>query len=102
MEFLMKKYFILAYPFNQIQYFMSHFVSRIESQHGYLNFYFNSQFKEESIHFHVSVIDRNSEAITFQMEELHQGVWIISNRIKAPYWILHLEQAFAREIVSRA
>jgi hypothetical protein len=77
---------------------MPNFVTRIESMHGYLNFYFNSLPSSDFNKLHVSVIDRENKLITFEMNELAKGVWVVADRIKTPHWILSMEDRLTWEI----
>jgi hypothetical protein len=80
---------------------MSHFLKRIETSQGYLNFYINSIYTPDGVRFHISVIDKTGKANTFYAYSKDDR-WLILEIEKQPNWIqevaIKLEKAIFKHL----
>ena len=74
-----------------------HFTRLIESQYGYIKFYFNRIHTVEGIRYHISCMNIRGQVYSFQMTEM-LGQWIIVSNCKCPLWIKDLEDDLAKAI----
>ena len=77
---------------------MPYFTSKLKTPLGILNFYFNRIFTAEGIRYHVSVIDHERKAHSFNMEETGE-VWKLVNGSNCPDWITILEKEIEQAIL---
>lgn len=77
---------------------MQHFTKRIEVEGHFYSFYFNRIFTVEGIRYHVSVVDKNRKAHSFNMKE-QEGKWVIVNQRKHVGWIVKLEPKLSEIII---
>jgi hypothetical protein len=77
---------------------MSHFVKRMETQQGFLNFYFNRIYTADGPRYHVSVIDRHRKSHIFHMVELRDEYYLL-NKKSCPHWIATMESKFEEAIL---
>jgi len=66
-----------------------YFTKRIQTQNGFVNFYFNRIYTVEGIRYHVSCFDKSSKVYMFNMAEI-AGQWLLSHQSKVPQWIKKL------------
>ena len=69
---------------------MQHFTKRIEVNDSYYGFYFNRIYTVEGVRYHISVVDKERKAHSFNMME-KKGVWVLVKPETCPEWIAKLE-----------
>jgi hypothetical protein len=74
------------------------FTKRVETQYGFVNFYFNRIYTVDGIRYHISCKDKKGKTYEFQLFEM-LGQWIFTNNSKCPLWIKALEKDFERAIL---
>jgi hypothetical protein len=81
-----------------IRCFMQHFTKRIEVEGYFYSFYFNRIYTVEGVRYHVSVVDRNRKAHSFNMKK-DEGKWVLANPRKYSGWIVKLESKLSDIII---
>lgn len=77
---------------------MPHFVSRLHTHQGHLNFYFNLIYTAEGERYYVSTVTRDGKTLTFYTLN-EQGNWKLVDPTTCPGWIVEMEERFATEII---
>jgi hypothetical protein len=77
-----------------------HFTKRMEVGNGYVNIYFNRVYTVEGMHFHVSLIERETRKLIMFMMHENEGAWSIINPQIVPDWTRELELQLS-EIIQR-
>lgn len=75
-----------------------YFTERIETHHGYINFYFNRIYTAEGVRYHVSCFDKRQKVHAFIMKQL-LGQWTLDHPSQCLLWIRNLEPEFVNAIL---
>ena len=76
---------------------MHSFSQRLDTQQGYLSFYFNEIGTGAGVRFHVSVAGKGNKVYTAIMEK-KAGQWVLIDPAACPHWIVVLEKVFEQVI----
>lgn len=76
---------------------MQHFVSRLNTHQGYLNFYFNLIYTADDERYHVSTVTRERKTLIFHLVK-DRLRWKLAEPETYPNWIVVMEQEFSDEI----
>lgn len=76
---------------------MPDFTKAIETDLGFMNFWFDRIFTTQGVRYHISAIGRNDKAIIFHMEEV-DGTWVIIKTKETPVWVEGLENKLSKAI----
>jgi hypothetical protein len=76
---------------------MHSFSQRLDTQQGFLSFYFNELTTSPCVRYHISVVGKGNKLYTVNMEK-EADHWVLVNPINCPDWIVALEKTLDRVI----
>jgi hypothetical protein len=78
---------------------MPHFLKRMETSEGFLNFYFNLINTSAEPYYHVSVVGKDQKVHVFSFQK-KKGKWKLIKPKSCPQWFIPLEKECLKAITA--